>query len=446
LPPPWAAFSGLDEKRVQFTPDLMPADILGSEVLEENERGQKSFRFVPGPVFCQLLMADEINRASPRTQSALLQAMQEHHVTVAGARHDLPQPFHVLATQNPIEQEGTYPLPEAQLDRFIMQIDISYPPLEAERRMLFSTTGVEEAPPANAMSSAELMQAQRLCRTIPVGEQVADAILRVVRAARPGPDASQMVNECVAWGPSPRASQALMLGARAKALIEGRLSPSVEDVAELAGARVQAPHGAELQRPRRWQDGGRCDRAPEGATRLMAQASPDTHRLAQKGEGASLALPPMLVRAEKIAATVILGVHGRRAAGPGETFWQYRPYGFGDSTQRIDWHKSAQADRVFIRENEWESANTLWVWCNTGPRMAFRSHLAPETKRERAQLLALALASLAARAHERIGALGSPRAPGYGRLALLRVAEWLGQIHDRGCLRLARNSAARPAC
>jgi MoxR-like ATPase len=224
---------GLDEKRVQFTPDLMPADILGSEVLEESERGQKSFRFVPGPVFCQLLMADEINRASPRTQSALLQAMQEHHVTVAGVRHDLPQPFHVLATQNPIEQEGTYPLPEAQLDRFIMQIDISYPPLEAERRMLFSTTGVNEAPPVNAMSAADLMQAQKLARTIPVGEQVADAILRVVRAARPGPDADAMVNDNVAWGPSPRASQALMLGARAKTLLEGRLSPSIEDVAAL---------------------------------------------------------------------------------------------------------------------------------------------------------------------------------------------------------------------
>jgi len=162
----------------------------------------------------------------------------------------------------------------------------------------------------------------------------------------------------------------------------------------------------------------------------MAQASPQTHRLAQQGEGASLALPPMLVRAEKIAATVILGVHGRRVAGPGETFWQYRPYGFGDSTQRIDWHKSAQSDRVFIRENEWESANTLWVWCNTGPRMAFRSHLAPETKVDRARLLAMALASLAARAHERIGALGSPRAPGYGRLALLRVAEWVGQVQE----------------
>ncbi|MBL8790598.1 MAG: DUF58 domain-containing protein [Rhizobiales bacterium] len=164
----------------------------------------------------------------------------------------------------------------------------------------------------------------------------------------------------------------------------------------------------------------------------MAQASPQTHRLAQQGEGASLALPPMLVRAEKIAATVILGVHGRRAAGPGETFWQYRPYGSGDSTQRIDWHKSAQSDRVFIRENEWESANTLWVWCNTGPRMHFRSHLAPETKLERARLLSMALASLASRAHERIGALGSPRPPGYGRLALLRVAEWLGGEHSEG--------------
>ena len=224
---------GLDEKRVQFTPDLMPADILGSEVLDEDERGRKSFRFVPGPVFCQLLMADEINRASPRTQSALLQAMQEHHVTVAGVRHDLPHPFHVLATQNPIEQEGTYPLPEAQLDRFLFEIDISYPPLEAERRMLFSTTGNEEAAAKRVMTAADLATAQRLTRTLPVGEQVADAILKVVRAARPGPEADATINASVAWGPSPRASQALMLGARARALLDGRLSPSIDDVAAL---------------------------------------------------------------------------------------------------------------------------------------------------------------------------------------------------------------------
>jgi MoxR-like ATPase len=224
---------GLNDKRVQFTPDLMPADILGSEVLDEDERGRKSFRFVPGPVFCQLLMADEINRASPRTQSALLQAMQEHHVTVAGQRHDLPRPFHVLATQNPIEQEGTYPLPEAQLDRFLVQVDITYPPLEAERRMLFSTTGNDEAQARTIMNTADLIAAQRLVRTIPVGEQVVEAILRVVRAARPGPDADATINESIAWGPSPRASQALMLGARAKALLDGRLTPSIDDVAEL---------------------------------------------------------------------------------------------------------------------------------------------------------------------------------------------------------------------
>ena len=224
---------GLTEKRVQFTPDLMPADILGSEVLDEDDKGRKAFRFVPGPVFCQLLMADEINRASPRTQSALLQAMQEHHVTIAGHRHNLPEPFHVLATQNPIEQEGTYPLPEAQLDRFIVQVDITYPSLEAERRMLFSTTGNEEAPPKPAMTTADLMAAQRLVRTLPVGEQVVDAILKVVRAARPGPDASPLINESIAWGPSPRASQALMLGARARALLDGRLAPSLDDVAAL---------------------------------------------------------------------------------------------------------------------------------------------------------------------------------------------------------------------
>ena len=224
---------GLAEKRVQFTPDLMPADILGSEVLEESEKGQRHFRFVPGPVFCQLLMADEINRASPRTQSALLQAMQEHHVTVAGVRHDLPRPFHVLATQNPIEQEGTYPLPEAQLDRFLLEIDVPYPALEAERRMLFATTGTDEEEPEPVLSTTELLNAQRLTRLIPVGEQVADAILKIVRSARPGPDADEFINRNVAWGPSPRASQALMLGARARALLQGRLSPSIDDVAAL---------------------------------------------------------------------------------------------------------------------------------------------------------------------------------------------------------------------
>ena len=226
---------GLDEKRVQFTPDLMPAYILGSEVLDESEGGRRQFRFVPGPVFCQLMMADEINRASPRTQSALLQAMQEHHITVAGVRHDLPRPFHVLATQNPIEQEGTYPLPEAQLDRFLVQIDVPYPSLDAERRMLFATTGAAEEQPEKVLSTTELMNAQRLTRLIPVGEQVAEAILRVVRAARPGPDADDFVNKNVAWGPSPRASQSLMLGARARAFLQGRLSPSLDDVMALMG-------------------------------------------------------------------------------------------------------------------------------------------------------------------------------------------------------------------
>jgi MoxR-like ATPase len=225
---------GLEEKRIQFTPDLMPADILGAEILDESETGKRQFRFVPGPVFCQLLMADEINRASPRTQSALLQAMQEHHITVGGVRHDLPSPFHVLATQNPIEQEGTYPLPEAQLDRFLLEIDIAYPDLEAERRMLFATTGNNEEIAKKQLSRNELMAAQHLVRLIPVGESVADAILKLVRLARPGATASEFINENIVWGPGPRASQSLMLGVRAKALLDGRLAPSVEDVLELA--------------------------------------------------------------------------------------------------------------------------------------------------------------------------------------------------------------------
>ncbi len=225
---------GLDEKRVQFTPDLMPADILGSEVLEESETGSRSFRFIKGPVFCQLLMADEINRASPRTQSALLQAMQEHEVSVAGHRHKLPEPFHVIATQNPLEQEGTYPLPEAQLDRFFMEIDIDYPDLEAERRMVLATTGPDDATAHTVISADDLMEMQRLVRHIPVGNQVLDAILGLVRAARPGPEADDEINRQVAWGPGPRGAQALMLAVRAAALIDGRFAPSVDDVIALA--------------------------------------------------------------------------------------------------------------------------------------------------------------------------------------------------------------------
>jgi len=224
---------GLDDKRVQFTPDLMPADILGGEVLEEGEGGRRAFRFIKGPVFCQLLMADEINRASPRTQSALLQAMQEQHVTVAGARYDLPKPFHVLATQNPLEQEGTYPLPEAQLDRFLMEVDVDYPDRDAERKILFDTTGAEASRPAQAMTAEDLIAAQRLVRRLPVGESVVEAILQLVRSARPGPEAGEAGN-LISWGPGPRASQALMLAVRARALLDGRFAPSVDDVLELA--------------------------------------------------------------------------------------------------------------------------------------------------------------------------------------------------------------------
>jgi MoxR-like ATPase len=225
---------GLDERRVQFTPDLMPADILGSEVLEEGADGKRAFRFLPGPVFCQLLMADEINRASPRTQSALLQAMQEHKVAIGGQVMPLPEPFHVLATQNPIEQEGTYPLPEAQLDRFLLEVEVDYPSEEAERAMLLATTGASEARATPAMTAQELIAAQHLIRRIPVGEQVVDAIMKLVRGARPSADGLPSVRNNLAWGPGPRAAQALMLATRARAVLDGRLSPSLDDVLALA--------------------------------------------------------------------------------------------------------------------------------------------------------------------------------------------------------------------
>ena len=226
---------GLRGNRIQFTPDLMPADILGSEVLDTAPDGTRAFRFIEGPVFCQLLMADEINRASPRTQSALLQAMQEREVTIAGQHRPLGRPFHVLATQNPIEQEGTYPLPEAQLDRFLVQIDVDYPTRATERDILMATTGAEEAQASAVFTADDLLAAQALVRRMPVGDGVVELILDLVRACRPGEvEAAANVTGSVSWGPGPRAAQALMLTVRARALLDGRLAPNAQDVLALA--------------------------------------------------------------------------------------------------------------------------------------------------------------------------------------------------------------------
>ncbi|WP_300069013.1 MoxR family ATPase [uncultured Ruegeria sp.] len=226
---------GLHGNRIQFTPDLMPADILGSEVLDTAEDGSRHFRFISGPIFCELLMADEINRASPRTQSALLQAMQEQTVTVAGEDRALGVPFHVLATQNPIEQEGTYPLPEAQLDRFLVQIDVDYPDRQTERDILLATTSIEEDEASQVFTKEDLLAAQTLLRRMPVGESVVELILDLVRAFRPEEQGvSDRVAETVAWGPGPRAAQALMMTVRANAMLQGRLAPNAEDVLDMA--------------------------------------------------------------------------------------------------------------------------------------------------------------------------------------------------------------------
>lgn len=226
---------GLDSARIQFTPDLMPADILGSEVLDMRPDGTRAFRFVEGPVFTQLLMADEINRASPRTQSALLQAMQEGEVTIGGQHRPLGRPFHVLATQNPIEQEGTYPLPEAQLDRFLVQVDIDYPDRDTERAILLATTGLDQNRPHGVLDAESLIAAQRLVRAMPVGEGVTAAILDLVRTARPGSaEAPGWLGDTLVWGPGPRAAQALMLLTRARAVLQGRFAPTLDDVAAMA--------------------------------------------------------------------------------------------------------------------------------------------------------------------------------------------------------------------
>jgi MoxR-like ATPase len=225
---------GLKGNRIQFTPDLMPADILGSEVLDTTADGGRNFRFIEGPIFCQLLMADEINRASPRTQSALLQAMQEREVTIAGQHRPLGRPFHVLATQNPIEQEGTYPLPEAQLDRFLVQVDVDYPDRATEREILIATTGAEEAQVHQVFTAGELLAAQAVLRRMPVGDQVVEMILDLVRACRPQEAEGAALADVLSWGPGPRAAQALMLTVRARALLDGRLVPNADDVRALA--------------------------------------------------------------------------------------------------------------------------------------------------------------------------------------------------------------------
>lgn len=229
-----ATVLGLNSARVQCTPDLMPADILGSEVLEEENNGKRAFRFIEGPVFTQFFMADEINRASPRTQSALLQAMQEKEISVAGKSRKLPEPFHVLATQNPIEQEGTYPLPEAQLDRFLMQVDVDYPNAADEREIILKTTGNDMAVADPVINPKDLLELQRLVREMPVGESVLDMIVTLVRTLRPCEEAPKDVNEYVTWAPGPRGSQGLMLATRARALLEGRRAPIEEDVLALA--------------------------------------------------------------------------------------------------------------------------------------------------------------------------------------------------------------------
>ncbi|WP_412058172.1 AAA family ATPase [Bartonella sp. DGB2] len=228
-----AAVLGLDNKRIQFTPDLMPSDIIGTEILDSDHSGKRSLRYVKGPIFTQLLMADEINRASPRTQSALLQAMQEYHITVAGESYHLPMPFHVLATQNPLEQEGTYSLPEAQLDRFLMQINIDYPDLESERQIITTISAKQETLATAILSPARLQSIQKMVRQMPISEEIIEAILRLVRALRPGAN-NEHAQQHIAWGPGPRASQAFSLCARARALYHGRLAPSLDDICALA--------------------------------------------------------------------------------------------------------------------------------------------------------------------------------------------------------------------
>lgn len=233
-----AKVMSLDTARIQFTPDLMPSDITGTDVLErDQETGERFFRFVKGPIFTQLLLADEVNRTPPKTQSALLEAMSEGRVSAGGTTHVLPSPFLVLATQNPIEQEGTYPLPEAQLDRFLMQINVPYPTPEEELEIVRRTTGGTETPTPSVLSVDELLAFQRLVPTVPVAEHVLEYAIGIVRRSRPGDaNASDAAKEFLAFGAGPRAGQSLVLAAKARAVLSGRYAAEREDVASVASA------------------------------------------------------------------------------------------------------------------------------------------------------------------------------------------------------------------
>ncbi len=222
--------------RIQFTPDLMPSDITGTEIIEEDRSsGSKNFKFIHGPIFANIVLADEINRTPPKTQAALLQAMQEHEVTAAGTTHTLDEPFFVLATQNPIEQEGTYPLPEAQLDRFMFNLWVDYPSYEEEKTIVKSTTGAEDTSLRTILNAEKIIAFQKLVRAVPVADNVVDFAVKLVRNTRPS-EASvpEFITSLVSWGAGPRASRYLILGAKAAALLDGRTSPSIDDVRAVA--------------------------------------------------------------------------------------------------------------------------------------------------------------------------------------------------------------------
>ncbi len=229
-----ATVLSLNTKRIQCTPDLMPADILGSEILEKSAKKEQKFTLIKGPIFTQLLLADEINRTSPRTQSALLEAMQEKQVTIAGEQYPLPKPFHVIATQNPIEQEGTYPLPEAQLDRFLMQVNIHYPDKKSEKKILLETTQNQDYQVKPVLQKDELIASQKLVKELAIGDKLVDHILKLLELLRPETTNEPLIKKHVEFGPGTRAGQAFVTACRAYALLNGRTAPILDDLITLA--------------------------------------------------------------------------------------------------------------------------------------------------------------------------------------------------------------------
>ena len=391
----------LSFSRVQFTPDLMPSDITGTEIIDvDTATGTRSFRFVPGPVFTNVLLSDEINRAPPRTQSALLEAMQEHRVTTGGQSLPIEEPFYVLATQNPIEQEGTYPLPEAQLDRFMLSIWVDYPSGDEERTIVAQTTGTVDQEPVPVMTRQDIIAAQGLTRRVPADERVIDRAVSLARRSRPGDDAPDFIRDWVSWGAGPRAGQYLVLAAKARAVLDGRKTPAVDDV-DAAALPVLSPqdrHQLQCRRRRDRHSRDRCAPVGDMNSQTSTGGTVDARRFLD---------PQVLARLQRLDLIAkhavegfMAGLHKSPFHGFSAEFSDHRQYIPGDPPKYLDWKVLARSDRLYLKRFEDETNLQAYLLLDSSGTMAYGDDL---SKWEYARMLAASLAQLLLRQRDAVG-------------------------------------------